>query len=37
LPWFEFQKNSSAIDNAYSYPNETGLTALSAPQALDCQ
>lgn len=37
LPWFEFQKVSSAIDNAYSYPNETVLTSLSAPQALDCQ
>lgn len=37
LPWFEFQKNSSALHNAYSYPNETALTTLSAPQALDCQ
>jgi hypothetical protein len=36
LPWFEFQGNSSAIDNAYSYPNETALTALSAPQPLNC-
>ena len=36
LPWFEFQGNSSAIDDAYSYPNETALTALSAPQALNC-
>jgi hypothetical protein len=36
LPWFEFQKNSSAIDNAYSYPDETVLTALSAPQPLNC-
>ncbi|HEY4052717.1 MAG TPA: hypothetical protein VGL74_03180 [Terriglobales bacterium] len=36
LPWFEFQKNSTAIDNAYSYPNETALTALSAPQPLNC-
>src|SRR5215470_10984174 len=32
LPWFEFQANSSAIDNAYSYPNENVLTQLSAPQ-----
>ena len=36
LPWFEFQKNSSAIDNAYSYPNENVLTSLSAPQPLNC-
>lgn len=36
LPWFEFQKNSSAIDNAYSYPNEDVLTQLSAPQPLNC-
>ncbi|HKW76755.1 MAG TPA: hypothetical protein VJN64_14585 [Terriglobales bacterium] len=36
LPWFEFQQNSSAIDNAYSYPDETVLTGLSAPQPLNC-
>lgn len=36
LPWFEFQKNSSAIDGAYSYPNESVLTELSAPQPLNC-
>lgn len=36
LPWFEFQQNSSAIDNAYSYPNESVLTQLSAPQPLNC-
>jgi hypothetical protein len=36
LPWFEFQSNSSAINNAYSYPNESALTALSAPQPLTC-
>ncbi|HZC25329.1 MAG TPA: hypothetical protein VE866_18495, partial [Candidatus Binatia bacterium] len=36
LPWFEFQTNSSAIDNAYSYPNESALTALSAPQPFAC-
>jgi hypothetical protein len=36
LPWFEFQKNSTAIDNAYSYPDETLLTSLSAPQPLNC-
>jgi hypothetical protein len=36
LPWFEFQKNSAAIDGAYSYPDETVLTALSAPQPFNC-
>jgi hypothetical protein len=36
LPWFAFEKNSSAIDNAYSYPNEDALTQLSAPQPLNC-
>jgi len=36
LPWFEFQKNSTAIDNAYSYPDETLLTSLSAPQPFNC-
>ena len=37
LPWFEFQSNSTAIDRAYSYPDETVLTSLSAPQPLNCQ
>jgi hypothetical protein len=36
LPWFEFQQNSGAIDNAYSYPDETALTQLSAPQPFGC-
>jgi hypothetical protein len=36
LPWFEFQTNSTAIDNAYSYPNENVLTSLSAAQPLNC-
>jgi hypothetical protein len=36
LPWFEFQQNSKAIDNAYSYPDETVLTSLSTPQPLNC-
>ena len=36
LPWFMFEKNSSAIDNAYSYPNEDALTSLSAPQPVNC-
>ncbi len=37
LQWFEFESPSSAIDGAYSYPNETTLTALSAPQNPGCQ
>jgi len=36
LPWFAFQKNSGAINNAYSYPDETVLTSLSARQPLNC-
>jgi hypothetical protein len=36
LPWFEFKSPSFAINNSYSYPNENVLTALSAPQALNC-
>jgi hypothetical protein len=36
LPWFAFQSPSTAIHGAYSYPNETALTALSAPQPLNC-
>ena len=36
LPWFMFEQNSSAIDNAYSYPDETVLTHLSDPQPLHC-
>lgn len=37
LQWFEFQSPSSAINGAYSYPNITTLTALSAPQKAGCQ
>jgi hypothetical protein len=29
LSWFEFKSNSFSIDDAYSYPNEDALTALS--------
>jgi hypothetical protein len=36
LPWFAFEKNSTAINNAYSYPDETVLTSLSTPQPLNC-
>ncbi len=37
LPWFEFQSPSTAIGGAYSYPNQTLLTALSPPQRVNCQ
>jgi hypothetical protein len=37
LQWFEFESPSSAIDGAYSYPNESTLTTLSPPQNLGCQ
>lgn len=36
LNWFEFQKNSSASNDSYSYPDGTVLTHLSAPQPLNC-
>ena len=36
LPWFEFKSPSFAVHNAYSYPNETVLTSLSAPQPFNC-
>jgi hypothetical protein len=36
LPWFAFKSPSFAIHNAYSYPNETVLTSLSAPQPYNC-
>jgi hypothetical protein len=37
LQWFEFMSPSDAIDGAYSYPDETTLTALSPPQNFNCQ
>jgi hypothetical protein len=37
LQWFEFESPSSAIDGAYSYPNTATLTALSAPQGVNCK
>jgi hypothetical protein len=36
LQWFEFQSPSTAINEAYSYPDITTLTALSAPQKAGC-
>jgi len=37
LQWFAFESPSSAIGGAYSYPNTATLTALSAPQGVDCK
>lgn len=37
LPWFEFQSPSKAINGAYSYPDETALTALSPIENVNCQ
>jgi hypothetical protein len=37
LQWFEFESPSSAIDGAYSYPDETTLTALSPLELPGCQ
>jgi hypothetical protein len=36
LQWFEFQSPSTAINGAYSYPDITTLTKLSAPQKVGC-
>jgi hypothetical protein len=36
LPWFEFQFPSTAIDGAYSYPDEGTLTTLSPIQLPGC-
>lgn len=36
LPWFEFRSPSNAIHGAYSYPDETVLTALSPIEKADC-
>jgi len=37
LQWFEFKSPSDALHGAYSYPDETVLTNLSAPQKAGCQ
>lgn len=37
LQWFEFKSPSDALDGAYSYPDETVLTAPSTPQNYGCQ
>jgi len=37
LPWFAFQSPSTALGGAYSYPNTSVLTSLSAPQGVNCQ
>jgi hypothetical protein len=36
LQWFEFESPSSALNGAYSYPDITTLTTLSAPQKAGC-
>jgi len=36
LQWFEFQSPSTALNGAYSYPDISTLTALSAPQKAGC-
>jgi hypothetical protein len=36
LQWFEFQSPSTALDGAYSYPNENTLTVLSPIQLPGC-
>jgi hypothetical protein len=36
LQWFEFQSPSTAINGAYSYPDISTLTALSAVQHAHC-
>jgi len=37
LPYFEFEQPSTAIDHAYSYPNESVLTGPSPLQNPGCQ
>ena len=37
LQWFEFMSPSNALGGAYSYPDTTVLTGLSAPQKPGCQ
>ena len=37
LQWFEFEAPSSAISEAYSYPNINTLTALSPPEGVNCK
>jgi hypothetical protein len=36
LEWFQFQSPSTALGGAYSYPNESVLTELSATQGVNC-
>jgi hypothetical protein len=37
LPWFAFDSSPSSLGGAYSYPNTSVLTSLSAPQGVGCQ
>jgi hypothetical protein len=36
LPWFEFKSPSTALNGAYSYPDETVLTSLSPVEKANC-
>jgi hypothetical protein len=36
-PWFKRESPSSALHNAYTYPNESLITNLSPPQKPNCQ
>jgi hypothetical protein len=36
LQWFEFQSPSTAIDGAYTYPDESVITALSPIEDVNC-
>jgi len=37
IPWFKREIPSSALHNAYSYPDESVITALSPPERVNCQ
>jgi hypothetical protein len=36
LQWFQFKTPSDALGGAYSYPNTSLLTKVSAPQKVNC-
>jgi hypothetical protein len=37
VPWFKRESPSSALHNAYSYPDESVITELSPPEKAGCQ
>jgi hypothetical protein len=37
VPWFKRESPSSALHNAYSYPDESVITQLSPPEKANCQ